>query len=219
MPASGTTVGFLHTAPGHVTTFDALARRSGAGAVVDVVVPHLLDRARAATPDDDLGPAVADAVRGLVDRGADVVVCTCSTLGPLAERVDRVGAGVPVLRVDRPMAREAVRRGSRIGVVAALQSTLGPTGDLLEEEAARAGASVTLVESCVAEAWSAFEAGDQDGYLAQVSAAARALAGEVDVVVLAQASMAGAITDLDDLPIPVLASPQAAVRAALAAAP
>lgn len=211
------TIGFLHTALVHVATFDHLLAAADPGAAsVHAVVPDLLAAARVDGPN-----AVAEGVRAelarLVQQGADVVVCTCSTLGPLTEALAS-GLGVPLVRVDRPMAREAVARGGRIAVVAALESTLGPTRELLGEEARRAGVRPEVREVCVQEAWAAFEAGDTAGYLAQVAAAARSLADAGDVVVLAQASMAGARTLLDDLAVPVLVSPGLAVEAALAAA-
>ena len=215
---TGPTVGFLHTADVHVATFDALVAAHDPGARArHAVVPDLLaDARRVATDTADLARRTLAALTGLVDQGADVVVCTCSTLGPLVERLaDRVR--VPVLRVDRPVAREAVACGPVVGVVAALASTVGPTRDLLDDEASRSGGR-EVVAVVVPGAWDAFEAGDTDGYERRVEAAARGLAPGVDVVVLAQASMAGAADRLRDLGVPVLTSPGPAVRAALTAA-
>lgn len=56
------------------------------------------------------------------------------------------------------------------------------------------------------------------GYHAAVAAAVPGLAAEVDVVVLAQASMASAAERAGAIGIPVLASPGLGVAAALAAA-
>ncbi|MFV0535563.1 MAG: hypothetical protein ACK5MR_18230 [Cumulibacter sp.] len=53
-------------------------------------------------------------------------------------------------------------------------------------------------------------------YIALVAAAARLVASSVDVVVLAQASMADALALLKDASAPVLASPQLAVDTAIA---
>lgn len=212
------TLGFLHTAQVHVETFDALVRAAAAGETVPetahVVAPELLERARANGATPELSADVRTALATLVAQGADVVVCTCSTLGPIAERID---LPVPVVRVDRPMARAAVAAGSRIGVVAALESTLTPTLELVADEAARASAEPEVVTRGVPEAWAAFEAGDAAAYAEQIAAAARSLAASVDVIVLAQASMAGAVPLLADLSVRVLASPRLAVDAALSA--
>jgi Asp/Glu/hydantoin racemase len=209
------TLGFLHTAGVHVETFDALVgSASGSVATVHAVVPELLAEARATGPTPALADAVAGQLVTLADAGAEVVVCTCSSLGPIAEDV-ATRLSIPVMRVDRPMARAAVATAARIAVVAALESTLVPTGELLADEAARAGSSPEVVEVCIPAAWAAFEAGDSAAYLDQIAAAARSAAAASDVVVLAQASMAGALDLLGDLTVPVLVSPPLAVAAAL----
>src|SRR5580704_19609420 len=76
--------------------------------------------------------------------GADYVMVTCSSIGPAVEAGAKF-IGVPVLRVDQPMADKAVAIGSRIGVVATLSTTLEPTADLISRRAALAGKSITLV--------------------------------------------------------------------------
>lgn len=203
-----TVLRFLHTSPVHVDTFDALLRASGsARQTVHAVDESLLSRARQEGPEavEDLA---RDRLHELVAAGAGVVCCTCSTIGGMAEAADLT---VPVVRVDRPMAARAVRVGSRIGVVAALESTLAPTRALLAEEAERAGITTSVHTVTVRGAWDRFEAGDHDGYTSLVSRAARELAPVVDVVVLAQASMAAAEARLTDLAIPALSSPRIAV--------
>ena len=95
----------------------------------------LLELARSSAP--EAAPVgVRDPFEELGERGARVVVCACSTIGDVAERA---ATEVPTLRVDRPMPRRAVALGARIGVVAALESTLVPTKALVEQEAASAG--------------------------------------------------------------------------------
>lgn len=221
-PPTTPTLGFLHTAPSHVATFDALVL-SASGRAVHSVRPELLEEARSGGAPAGLAADLQVALTDLVARGADVVVCTCSTLGPIVEELTaQVGwteVAVPVLRVDRPMARVAVRMGRRIGVIAALESTLQPTTLLLEEEASRADVASELVAVSVSAAWAAFEAENQDSYLKQIADAARSIATSVDVIVLAQASMAGARALLGDLSVPVLASPELAVEAATEAVP
>ncbi|ARU50812.1 Asp/Glu/hydantoin racemase [Cellulosimicrobium cellulans] len=206
-------IGFLHTADVHVATFGALVDEvaPGQGHVHRVDVP-LLDDARAGAP---TGERVRAHVDALVAAGASVVVCTCSTLGPVAEEVG--GAGVPVLRVDRPLAEAAVRDGGRVAVVVALASTLGPTTELLADAARRSGATVELDPVVCADAWADFEAGDLSAYRRGVADAARDAVGRrgADVVVLAQASMAPAAALLADLRVPVLTSPGSAVARAV----
>src|ERR1041385_821676 len=60
---------------------------------------------------------VAQHIASAADAGADYVLVTCSSIGRAVE----AAAGqtkIPVLRVDQPMADQAVRSGKRIGVIA-----------------------------------------------------------------------------------------------------
>ena len=201
-------LGLLHTSPVHVTTFDALAAEEAPGVeLVHVVRADLLAEARERGP-EAVADRVADAVR---DLSTDAVLCTCSTIGAVAEGVD---AGVPVLRLDRPMAAAAVATGGTVVVLAALESTLAPTLALLAEEADRAGTSPRIEATVVAGAWDRFEAGDVDGCLGLVRAALEQVE-DATVVVLAQASMAPA-ADGAAVDLPVLSSPRTGLRAALA---
>ncbi|WP_433307124.1 aspartate/glutamate racemase family protein [Actinoplanes sp. CA-030573] len=210
-----TTIGFLHTADVHVPTFRGLREELAPGwQDLHVVDPSLLADARREGITPELAARIDAQLHELADRGADVIVCTCSTLGGHVER-RTADLGVPVLRLDRPMAEAAVAAGSRIAVVATVASTLQPTCDLLRSAAAAAVPAVTLVEVLCAEAWPFFEAGDLDGYARTVAARARKIAPEVDVIVLAQASLTPAAALLADLPIPVLSSPRAAVARAI----
>ncbi|MFJ3518504.1 MULTISPECIES: aspartate/glutamate racemase family protein [unclassified Streptomyces] len=200
----------LHTSPVHVPVFDALRDRDHPGAVLrHLVAPELLDRARAEGPE-----SVAPALLGLLaEAGPEPVLVTCSTIGATAESL-APALGAPVLRVDRPMAASAVRAGARIAVLAALESTLAPTRELLAEEAGER--PVSIVTHLVDGAWDRFEAGDTAGYLARVAEAAEeAAVTGADVIVLAQASMAGA-ADLATGRIPVLSSPAPGLAAGLA---
>lgn len=209
------TVGFLHTSPVHVSTFAALvAELAPSTNVVNVVAEDLLEIARASGVDDQrVRDGVEVCLDELLDRGAELVVSTCSTIGAVAESVGR-RRRVQVVRVDRPMAEAAVGIGGRIVVLAALESTLQPTCELLRSVAADRGTAVDLDVSVVAGAWALFEAGDRAGYLDVVADAITSFAQGCDVIVLAQASMADAARWVE-VDIPVLNSPRSAVTAVL----
>ncbi|MEU9124540.1 aspartate/glutamate racemase family protein [Streptomyces sp. NPDC048506] len=201
----------LHTSPVHVPVFDALRDEEAPGlALRHLVRPELLDRARAQGPDAVRQEVSATLVAAAAD-GARAALCTCSTLGSVAETAG-AALGLPTLRVDRPMAAAAVAAGPRIAVLAALESTLAPTGELLAEEAERAGHAIDVRTVLVPGAWERFEAGDTEGYLAVVDDAARRVR-DADVLVLAQASMAP-VAGRPGLPVPALASPRPGLRAA-----
>ncbi|MER7759865.1 aspartate/glutamate racemase family protein [Streptomyces sp. NPDC097619] len=181
----------LHTSPVHVPVFDALRDRHRAGLpLTHVVDPALLAAARAGAGAEELARSVAAALGPALAAGTGAVLCTCSTIGAVAEGL-AAELGVPVLRVDRPMAERAVAAGRRIAVLVALEDTVAPTLGLIREVAERGGVEVEPRVRVVPGAWERFESGDTEGYLAAVADEAVA-AGPVDAVVLAQASMAAA---------------------------
>jgi Asp/Glu/hydantoin racemase len=189
-------IAFLHTSPAHVPTFGALA--PGARHLVD---ESLLTDARAGL---DVRDRLLARLRALTP--ADVIVCTCSTLGAAAVALTPA-VGVPILRADEPMAREAVAAGRRIAVVVTVESTVAPTLALLQTFA-RPDTELTVARCLYA--WPQFEAGDLPGYAATIAAYVRTLT-DPDVIVLAQASMAPAADLLTDLAKPILTSPRSAV--------
>ncbi|MER8069897.1 aspartate/glutamate racemase family protein [Streptomyces sp. NPDC094034] len=202
----------LHTSPVHVPVFDALRDADHPGLVLRHLVDEsLLSRARAEGP-DAVAADVESALAGAVAEGATAVLCTCSTIGEVAERA-APALGVPVLRVDRPMA-VAAAAADRVVVVAALDSTLEATVALIRQEAGERRIEVRTV--LVEGAWERFEAGDRDGYLNAVAAAVDSVT-EADVIVLAQASMADAAERATSV-VPVFSSPRPGLNAAAAAA-
>jgi hypothetical protein len=213
-------VAFLHTAAGHVATFERLVRASHAHAQVDHVVEvPLLQAAQASGANHP--PVVArvhDAMRRAAARGAGVVVCTCSTLGGAAESMDTGGRFV-AQRIDRAMADRAVTLGRKVLVVAALPSTLEPTLALLSDSARSLGADLQPELLSLPRAWELFVQGDLEGYTHAVASGVRAAWSEAperaEVIVLAQASMAPAAAMLGDLGVEVLSSPALGVAQAL----
>ncbi len=205
----------LHTAPANVATFSALLQEMAPEIPAEHVLDEqlLADARNAGTVTPELAARIEERLLA-ADDDAGLILCTCSTIGGAAEAVTHPVAG-PVLRVDRAMAEEAVARGQRILVAAALASTLTPTRALIEEVAAQVGKAVVIDELLCQGAWERFEAGDQAGYWRAVADCLRTHAAAADVIVLAQASMAGATSYCADLAVPILSSPRLGVAAAI----
>jgi Asp/Glu/hydantoin racemase len=144
--------------------------------------------------------------------GADYIMVTCSSIGPAVEAAAKFIA-VPVLRVDQPMADKAVQTGKRIGVIATLRTTLEPTADLISRRAQKAGKQIEVTSKLCEGAFDALMSGDAATHDAKVTSALKALSQQVDVIVLAQASMARVVDGLapKDKRVPILASPGLAV--------
>jgi hypothetical protein len=229
-------LGFLHTSPVHIAPFEVLLADLAPGwTALHVVDESLLNDARSrGEVDAEIVSRLTGRLAELQAANPDAVICTCSTLGSAAEQLGS-------LRVDRPMAAEAVRLAS-IGVgsmliVATTASTIGPTKALIDDElhktasrtqiaAISEGLECATVHVLVLEeAWSFFERGDMTGYSNYISEAIRAhisdssgvpgiAPGVPDVIVLAQASMRDVPALLTGLGVPVLTSLALAVQAA-----
>ena len=208
---------FLHTSPAHISTFTALLHELAPDERASHIVDEsLLADARNVGVSD---PAVVNRVREAMfftasSNTADVVVCTCSTIGSIAEEMN-TGQRFVAMRLDRAMADHAVQQGTSILVAAALQSTIAPTQALIEDSAQRLARQVHISALSIPEAWRHFEVGDISTYAEAIAAKViRAVSGN-DVVVLAQASMSPAAQLLGHLGVPVLSSPRLGVKAAL----
>jgi hypothetical protein len=108
------------------------------------------------------------------------------------------------------MAEKAVSLGSKIGVLATLQTTLKPTVELIRRVADAQGKQVEIVEHVCPGAFEAVMAGDgatHDRIVAE--GLTKAMKG-MDAIVLAQASMARVVASLPEgaVSAPVLASPE-----------
>jgi Asp/Glu/hydantoin racemase len=144
--------------------------------------------------------------------GADYIMVTGSSIGPAVEAGAKL-IGVPVLRVDQPMADQAVATGKRIGVIATLRTTLEPTADLIQRRADLAGKKIELTSRLAEGAFDALMSGDAAKHDTMVATALKELSQTVDLIVLAQASMARVVDTLApaDKRVPILASPGIAV--------
>ena len=208
------TLGLVHTSATLVPIFAQLCKAK----LPHVETFNLVDDSlvRAITTRGSLTADIARRVAGYIASaeagGADFILVTCSSIGPAVEAAAPFSA-VPVLRVDQPMADEAVQTGRRIGVLATLPTTLNPTSDLVRRRAAHAGKSIELTSRLCEGAFDALMAGDAAKHDTLVAAALRELSAQVDVILLAQASMARVVDALPaaDRRVPILASPPTAI--------
>lgn len=200
----------VHTVVGLVPVFHELAKRlPGDVQISNIVDESLLEDAIAAGGlTQSVNRRVVDHILSAADSGAVAVLATCSSIGPAVEIASRL-VDVPVLRIDEPMASAAIESGRRIGVLATVTSTLNPTVDLLQRRADAVGKDVELTPVLRDEAFTAMRSGDGERHDEIVREALMDLALDVDVIVLAQASMARVVASLEPgtLSVPVLSSP------------
>lgn len=138
--------------------------------------------------------------------GADVIVTTCSTLTPVVEMI-RPFMKIPVIAIDDAMARKGVTFGKRVLVMATAQSTVAPTKEKLQGEAAKAGVEVEIDSLVNHEAFVAIKALDNKKHDELLRASANEIR-EYDCVILAQASMAHMEKEISEIcKCPVISSP------------
>lgn len=181
----------IHTTPVTVSTFKQLGAELLPGCTIvnfvdDSILPQLLENG------GDLSQVegrLSQYARFAEEVGADIILSACSSVGELVPAL-RQQVTIPVVRIDDAMAAEAVRRGRVIGVAATLPTTLRPTMQLVQRKADEAGRDISLKPCLVNAAYERLMAGDSEGHDTLLSAALETLAEQVEVAVLAQASMA-----------------------------
>jgi Asp/Glu/hydantoin racemase len=207
------TLAFLHTSPVLVPLFTQLAKDKLPGAAFFHMVDESLIKNTIAAQGltKDTIRRMVNMIQSAHEGGADAVMVTCSSVGA-AVAVARQQLNFPIYRVDEAMAEAAVQMGCRIGVAATLKTTLEPTMNLLEQSAAAAGRQIELVPSLCDGAFEAVLRGDTQRHDELLSAALATLKSQVEVVVLAQASMARVVAQMkSNGGSPILSSPEMAM--------
>lgn len=209
------TLGLIHNSPVLAPIFNEIAAR----VIPDVRILHFVDEStiKNTIAAGHLQKATMRQVIRLVgstfDAGCDIALVTCSSIGRAVDMAAELYEQ-PVLRVDRPMAEKAVAMGRRIGVVATLPTTLKPTADLIRLVADEQGKDVEIVEHVCDGAFAAVMAGDGATHDRIVSEALTDAMKGMDVIVLAQASMARVVAALPEgaVAAPVLSSPELGIE-------
>lgn len=144
--------------------------------------------------------------------GADIIFSACSSLGPALDTA-ALNVGTPVVKVDEAMAILAASTGKRIGVLATVPTTLGPTSDLIQAKADALGNDIVIEQRLCAGAFDVLMAGDRPTHDSMIIEQAMELAKDVDLIVLAQASMSRLVEVLaEKTGLVVLSSPRIGVE-------
>lgn len=206
-------LGIVHTVSRLGPIFAELAAELLPGIETVVIADELLLRrtVRDGAVDDVTRRRLRDHVAALVDFGADAVLVTCSSVGDVVDEI-APEIDVPLIRVDRAMAEYANTLGSSVGVLATLPTTLAPTTELVAAAARQAGRTITIVPRLCEGAFAALERGDGERHDRIVAEELERLTAEVDVIVLAQASMARIADTVPSPAVRVLSSPRLAME-------
>jgi len=201
-------IAFVHTVGFLVDEFRARARTEFPDAdCFHILNESLLQDLLRGKPQALVYRRVVEQIVLAAEAEVDLIVVTCSSTSPAVD-IARQLVRQPVLKIDDPMAAEAVRTGSRIGVMCTASSTVEPSTALLRAHALDQGRQISITTALRPDAYEALMAGDRARHDEILRDAAKVLAADVDVVVLAQASLAHLRDSLaETLPCPVLSSP------------
>lgn len=123
-----------------------------------------------------------------IQQGAEAILNICSSVGEVADSMQEASKylGIPIVRIDEEMCREAVRKGKIIGVMATLPTTLEPTKNTILRVAREMGRYVEIVDVLVDGAFGL----DAEHFQEKMAEYAGKVVDQVDVLLFAQGSMA-----------------------------
>jgi Asp/Glu/hydantoin racemase len=200
---------------------------------VTTAIPPILQAFREGWPeaevsnllDDDLMPAhrrdgglsvgitrrICELALYAARTGAHGILFTCSVF-TAAEDLAKQLVSIPLLKPDEAMVAAALDRGKRIGVVST-NPPAAPAAEIqLRSAAAARGMDIEVVTALADGAIAAMNAGDTATHDRLIAEAAAKLSAAVDVICLAQVSMALARAEVQArVNVPVLTSPATAV--------
>ncbi len=206
---------FIHTVNGLADMFKKLCEEYIPDAqITQISDESLIQRILAAgglTP--SIFRSVCQHIISAEQANANIIQLTCSSISPCVD-IARNLVSVPVLKIDEPMIETAVKEYATIGVIATAPTTLKPTSELVLTKAAQINCN-PQVESVLCEgALQAFLSGDLEKHDTIVQEHLKTLMKKVDVILLAQASMAriGDTIDEKEKAVPILSSPRPAMQ-------
>jgi len=182
------TIALLHTVPSVLATFPNDLREALAGE--ELLIHNTMDEFLASDANIN-GFTQANLNRLLFILKAieletpDLIVVTCSTLGPGVEKI-KPFISTPIIVIDDAMTTKAVSLGQRITIMATARSTVAPTREKLIGRAN--GKALEITELVCDDAYTAIKKMDKTTHDRLLKEAAAAIKGQ-EVIVLAQASM------------------------------
>ncbi|RDJ97908.1 aspartate/glutamate racemase family protein [Paraburkholderia lacunae] len=181
--------------------------------VINIVDDSLLNDVLAA---GHVTPEVASRIHSYMSNAqamrVEIILNACSSVGEAVDSVRNL-VSTPIVKIDEAMAAEACAIGSRIGVIATVPTTLEPTVRLVKKKAGELRRAVEVTERIAEGAFEGLLRGDGARHDEIVKSAISTLAEQVDVIVLAQVSMARLVPQLEGVRVPVLSSPRSGVAA------
>ena len=123
-----------------------------------------------------------------IEDGADAILSICSTAGDIAYSMQDAAKyiGVPIIIVNEDMCREAVRKGTKIALMATFQTSIDPTRNIISRVAREMGKHVEMKDVLVEGGFGLAP----EQFRTLMAAKAKEIADWADVIVFTQGSMA-----------------------------
>ncbi|MFN7932920.1 MAG: aspartate/glutamate racemase family protein [Bryobacteraceae bacterium] len=201
-------VAFIHTSPAAIPPMTDYFRDFAS----DLEITNLLDDGvlRFFARQNDAAAEARLAEMLCVARDAynsELAVVTCSAVTRQVIQRLSEAVGLPVVKIDDELARQAVSVGTRLGVVVTFRPSQAVIGKLLREMAEEIGRSVEITFRVIPEAYEALLNAMPEKHDALLLSGIQELANEpIDALVLSQVSMSRVLPKLPKLPVPVLSS-------------
>ncbi|MEJ2136244.1 MAG: aspartate/glutamate racemase family protein [Desulfofustis sp.] len=169
--------------------------RSISDSAAELQINHVLDEgilrklAALGTITSEITDWLTRMVASTEEIGADLAVVSCSSLSPCVNEVRR-RVKIPVLKVDEPMVEYAVHHAERIGLIMTNPTTEMPSQTLFSEVTQRLKSRAVLIPELCPEAFAKLTRGDIEGHDQEVVEAIERMFDRVDLLMLAQISIA-----------------------------
>ena len=132
-----------------------------------------------------------------VEEGADVILSICSTVEDIAYNSQSIAkyTGTPIVLVNEEMCREAVRKGNRVAIVSTFATSISPTKNTLQRVAREMNRKVEFCEVIVDGGFGL----EEEKFKALMADRIKNVAGDVDVIIFTQGSMAYIESYIEDM--------------------
>lgn len=202
-------IAFLHTSPAAIGPLMQFYNEAAPELEITNLLEDGILRLLAERKYDTARERFSHLIRAARDvYGAELMMITCSSVTRRMLDELRGEFDLPIIKIDGPMTRKAVETGPRVGLAVTFPPTIEPSTQLIRAAAEDVGRDVEIVRESSPEAYQALLAGDvatHDRLLLDVID--RLQAQGVDVIVLAQVSMARILPQLAGRAnVPVLSS-------------
>lgn len=134
--------------------------------------------------------------------GADGVLVTCTSVNKATKYI-RPLLSIPILNIEEPVAEMCVENGSRIGVLGTLPTSPDAISEVIREKAAEVNKEIEIIPAVAEGAFDVLRNGDRAKHDEMVREKLKELAKNVDVIALAQISMALIDVDEKEIGVPI----------------